>query len=155
MKLQLLGPAVALALAFSPAFADESAKGYAPLRPISECLDPARARSWHLIDSDELLVNAGRKHFHLELAPSCPELAFADSIAFRAGGGVSRICGGARDEVIALRRSPAVIPCRIARVTPLTKEDYKARMNGKEEAEGVVSVVDPDAGDAPKTESKE
>ena len=117
---------------------------YEPLRPMSACLDPARARSWHLIDSDEILVDAGRQRFHLALEPSCPELAYTDSVGFRPGTGVGRICGNAGDTVVAPRRTPIGIRCQIAKVTPLTKEQFSARIKGEEKLKGVVEVPEKD-----------
>lgn len=111
-----------------------------PLRPISACLDPDRARSWHLIDSDEILIDAGRKRFHLQLSQSCPELAFADSVGFHPGNGVGRICGSPGDTVVAPRISPIGIPCRIIEVTPLTKQQYAARLHSEEPAKGTVQI---------------
>lgn len=117
-----------------------------PLRPLSECLDPNRARSWYLIDSDEILVDAGRKHFHLQLAPSCPELAFTDTVGFHAGDGIGRICGHATDTVVVPHRRPVIgIPCRIVQVTPLTKQQFSARMKGEEKSKGVVEIREESA----------
>ena len=111
-----------------------------PLRPMSACLDPDRARSWHLVDSDEILVDAGRKRFHLRLAASCPELSFNHTVAFRSGDGIGRICGSTGDTVIAPRHNAIGIPCRIVEVTPLTKEQYAERLDGKLRPEGKVEI---------------
>jgi hypothetical protein len=111
-----------------------------PLRPVSECLDPDRARGWHLVDSDEILVDAGRKRFHLQLSPSCPELAFTDTVGFRSGDGIGRICGSAGDTVVAARHSPIGLPCRIVKVTPLTREQYAAKLEGDDLPTGKVEV---------------
>ena len=117
----------------APALAHE------PLRPVSTCLDPDRARSWHVIDSDEMLVDAGRQRFHLLLAPSCPELGFVNTVAFRSGDGVGRICGSAGDRVVMEQRSPVRVPCRIVEVTPLTKAQFEARLDD-EPLHGTVEV---------------
>ena len=122
-----------------------SALAAPPLRPMSACLDPGHARSWHLIDNDEILVDAGRKRFHLQLATSCPELAFNHTVGFRSGDGIGRICGSAGDTVVVPRHSPIGIPCRIVEVTPLTKEQYAARLDGKQRPEGKVEVREDDA----------
>lgn len=127
-----------LAMLAAPAAAAE------PLRPMSECLDPDRARAWHLIDSDEILVDAGRRKFHLELQPSCPELGFAIAIGFRSGDGIGRICGSPADRVVFERRSPVEVPCRITRVTPLTDEQYRERVQDRP-ARGKVEVRDGNA----------
>jgi hypothetical protein len=42
--------------------------------------------------------------------------------------------------VVAPRRSPIGIPYRIVVVTPLTKEQYTARLHGHETREGKVEV---------------
>lgn len=117
-----------------------AATAYEPLRPVSECLDPDRARSWHMIDSDELLVDAGRKRFHLQLATTCPELAFNHTVGFRSGDGVGRICGSPGDTVIVARPTPIGYPCRIEKVTPLTKEQFAERMSGDDKPKGVVEI---------------
>jgi len=113
-----------------------------PLRPMQACLDPTRARAWHPIDSDELLVDAGRQRFHLRVAPSCPELGVSNEIAFRTATGVGRICGNAGDTVLVPRRSPVHFPCRIVEITPLSKEEYAARLGdkAKDAPRGVVEV---------------
>lgn len=116
-----------------------SAAAHEPLRPMSECLDPDRARGWHLIDSDELLVDAGRKKYHLELTHSCPDLAFAMTVGFRSGDGIGRICGSAGDTVLMRKRSLVDIPCRIGKVTPLTKEQYQERLDD-EQPKGKVEI---------------
>jgi hypothetical protein len=122
------------ALAATPAVAAE------PLRPMSACLDPNRARSWQLIDSDEILVDAGRQKFHLTLTPACIDLSYAQVIGFRSGDGIGRVCGGPLDTLVMPRRALIGVPCRIVKVTPLTKEEYKARMKGSEPPKGKVEV---------------
>lgn len=122
-----------VALAAVPAAAQE------PLRPMSACLDPDRSRGWHLIDSDEILVDAGRQKFHLTLAPACTDLNYTHAIAFRSGDGFGRVCGGPLDTLEMPGRALIGVPCRIVKVTPLTKEQYKARMND-EPPKGKVEV---------------
>jgi hypothetical protein len=111
-----------------------------PLRPMSACLDPNRARSWQLIDSDEILVDAGRQKFHLTLASACTDLNYAQAIGFRSGDGIGRVCGGPLDTLVMPRRALIGVPCRIVKVTPLTKEEYKARLKSDGPAKGKVEA---------------
>ena len=105
----------------------------APL-PMDQCLDPDRARSWVMIDSDELLVDAGRNRYHLQLDFSCPELGTAIELVFRGGGGLGRLCGSAFDAVIPLSRSGRRMPCGVAQVTVLDERTWQ-RYAGEEEEE--------------------
>ena len=73
--------AAVLACHAAPAAAADSPLRYAPLRPMSLCLDPDRIRTWHFLDSDEMLVDAGRKHYLLQLSTSCPELTHSWQLA--------------------------------------------------------------------------
>jgi hypothetical protein len=113
-----------------------------PLRmPMSECLDPARARSFHLLDSDELLVDAGRRRFHVQLSFACPELNYNHEIVFRPGPGIGRLCGLAGDHILFARRAPSRTVCGIAAVTPIEREQWDAYLAGGGPA-GSVTVRD-------------
>lgn len=103
----------------------------APL-PMEQCLDPDRARSWVMIDSDELLVDAGRNRYHLQLQLSCPELGTAIELVFR-GGGLGRLCGSAFDAVVPLSRSGRRMPCAVAQVTVLDETTWQRYADGEEE----------------------
>jgi hypothetical protein len=130
-----LGLAVA---AIAPA-AETAAGG--PLRPVSECLDPDRARSWHLIDSDEILVDAGRRRFHLQLSFACPELGYNHTVGFRSGNGVGRICGHQRDVIVTMAPGRRNSRCGIADVTPLDRKQYEAYLD--DTPKGVVETREP------------
>jgi hypothetical protein len=114
----------------APALAGERPEaGYAPLRPLAECFDPDRARSWHLIDSDEVLVDAGRRRFHLQLQFSCPELGHEHAIVFRAGTAVGRLCGHPGDAIVTAPAHGRRTQCPVASVTPLAQEEYEALLS--------------------------
>jgi len=115
-----------------------------PSRPLSSCLDPNRARSWHHIDSDEILVDAGRQRFHLRLATSCPELDYNHTLVFRSGHGVGRICGNSGDTLLFSQRDARHFPCRIVEVNSLSKDDYRVLLNHHKPQQGVVEVRNPD-----------
>ena len=119
------------ALALPAAAQDHAEAGYAPLRPLADCLDPDRARSWHQLDSDEVLVDAGRKRFHLQLQFSCPELGLEHSIVFRAGTAVGRLCGHPGDAIVTAQKRGRSTRCPVANVTPLDREEYEALLAKK------------------------
>lgn len=77
----------------------------------ADCLDPARVRSWHHVDSRQLLVDAGRRKYRITLAESCNELGGAPTINFRGDRVTGRVCGNFGDRVKTRRRS-----CRIDRI---------------------------------------
>jgi hypothetical protein len=87
-----------------------------PIRPVSACLDPQRARSWVLLDSNTLYVDAGRRRYLLQLDMSCPELAQARSLSFRTGGGIGRICGHQGEHVQVDSAASWIRACRIGGV---------------------------------------
>jgi len=115
-----------------------------PSRPLSTCLDPTRARSWHHIDSDEILVDAGRQRFHLRLATSCPELDYNHTLVFRSGHGIGRICGNSGDTVLFAQTDTRHFPCRIVEVTSVSKDDYQILLKHHKPQQGLVEIRDPD-----------
>jgi hypothetical protein len=116
----------ALASPQAAAAEDERVTVYAPLRTLADCLDPDRARSWHMIDSDEVLVDAGRKRFHLQLQFSCPELGHEHSIVFRAGNAIGRLCGHPGDAIVTVQARGRHTSCPVANVTLLDQEEYES-----------------------------
>jgi len=115
-----------------------------PSRPLSACLDPTRARSWHHIDADEILVDAGRQRFHLRLATSCPELDYNHTLVFRSGHGIGRICGNSGDTVLFAQTNTRHFPCRIVEVTSVSKDDYQILLKHHKPQQGSVEIRDPD-----------
>lgn len=110
-----------------------AADGYAPLRPLSACLAPDRARSWHLIDGSRLLVDTGRRHFLLELSWSCNELATHRAITFISRNPGNRICGDIGDAVQPREGGNGVLArCDISRVTPLSRDEAAAELRATE-----------------------
>lgn len=112
-------------------------------RPLSACLDPTRARSWHHIDSDEILVDAGRQRFHLRLATSCPELDYNHTLVFRSGHGIGRICGNSGDRVLFQQSDTRHFPCRIVEVTSVSKDDYEILLKSGAGPKGIVETREP------------
>lgn len=102
---------------------------HAPLRPVSECLDPDRARGWVLVSSDELLVDAGRRHYRIMLSYACPGLATSPQLAFEAGA-VGRVCGDVGEAVRPLDRLAGGRACDIARVEQIEADEYRQRSAG-------------------------
>jgi hypothetical protein len=130
MRTLSLSLAWMLAALGAPALAAERPDpGYAPVRPMSECLDPDRARSWHLLDSDEVLVDAGRKRFHLQLQFACPELGHDHTVVFRAGTGIGRLCGHPGDVIVTVPARGRRTHCPISSITPLGPEQYEALLS--------------------------
>ena len=113
-----------LALLPAPVLA-QSGDALQLLRPVSECLDPSRIRAWLQLDSDELLVDAGRRHFHLRFRHACGELNLNNDIEFRAGNGVGRICGSPGDVVLGPRPGWRGSACSIVEVIPISGERYQ------------------------------
>ena len=92
----------------------------------ADCLDPQRARGWLLLDSDEVLVDAGRRRYHLQLAFACPELEYNHEVVFRGASADGRICGLPGDRIETARPGLRRHPCTIGVVTRLTPEEYDA-----------------------------
>lgn len=93
--------------------------------PLADCLDPDRARGWALLDSDELLVDAGRHRYRIVLARSCPEIATAAAVVFRGGSGLGRVCGNAMDAVLVASRNRMQQPCPISSIELLDAAQYQ------------------------------
>ena len=97
-----------------------------PLRPHSECLDPTQARGWAIVDTDSVVVDAGRRKFLLRFGASCPELEWTNRLQFRTPGGSGRVCGSAFDAVLPESRGGLVVPCSIESITSIDAERYRA-----------------------------
>lgn len=117
--------------------ATEQRPSYQPLRPLSQCLDPSRARAFLLVDGDRLLVDAGRRHFLIKLRWNCPTLYHATSLDFRSRNAAGRICGDI-DEQVSAPVNPALKldRCRIAKVTQITRDEYRDEINGQAQRVG-------------------
>ena len=115
---------LALILA-SAAFAAEGTSA-APLRPMSECLDPQQARGWAILDAENIVVDAGRRKFLIRFHASCSELNWTPALQFRTANGVNRVCGHANEAVVPETRGGIVIPCTIASITLIDAARYRA-----------------------------
>lgn len=114
-----------------------ASEGYAPIHPAQSCLDPSRARSWTLLDSSRLLVDAGRHQYLFELAWSCPELATEPNLRFSTRSPHGRICGAIGDRVRGSGTVPSQLPpgqeagCQISRARLLNREEYDAELRAR------------------------
>lgn len=102
--------------------------GYKPL-PLAECLDPERARGWTQLDNGDLMVDAGRYKYRVQVAPACTALSYSNFLGFRGDPINGRVCGNIRDAV--LTRD---YPCKIENVQRLSKEEYDAVLKADKEA---------------------
>lgn len=114
----------------SPALAgDAPPRNYAPLRPIAECLDPGRVRAIQPIQDEQVLVDAGRRHFRLTLQRSCPDLAISTRFGLSSRNPSNRICGDIGDRIVLGRGGVARASCGIARVLPISAAAYAAALH--------------------------
>ena len=111
-----------------PASADARATGW--LRG-ADCLDPAMARSWIELDHDELLVDAGRHKYLIEVSGACTSIGWSQLLVFRGDPVSGRVCGSPGDAI--LTRD---YPCTIQGMRLLDKEQYKALLKQREESRG-------------------
>ena len=109
----------------------------APLRPISECLDPHHARGWTIVDGDDIVVDAGRRKFLIHFSSSCQDLNWTRLLQFRTAGGSNRLCGYPNEAVLPNDRGGISIPCSIASITSIDAARYKE-----------LTTDSPDEGDA-------
>ena len=94
----------------------------------AECLDPAMARSWIDLDSNTLLVDAGRYMYRMEVSAACTAMDWSHTLVFRGDPVTGRVCGTLGDAI--LTRD---YPCTIRSLQRLDKEEYKALVREHEE----------------------
>lgn len=123
--LRHLGLALAALGAAGTACAAEGTPA-APLRPLSECLDPTQARGWAIVEPDAIVVDAGRRKFLLRFGASCPELEWTTRLQFRTAGGGNRLCGHAREAVLPESRGGLAIPCTLRSIESIDAARYRA-----------------------------
>lgn len=92
----------------------------------ANCLNPAAARSWHVVSGNQLLVDAGRRKYRITLRDICTELGQGGTISFRGDAVSGRVCGNAGEQV-QLRRSN----CRIERLELIDAETFSAEATGR------------------------
>lgn len=124
--MKIFAPAFATVVALLSASASHASTGHAAAAPGdflrgAQCLDPTFARGWVYLDDRNILVDAGRYRYRIELNSSCRDIAFTPMITFRGDPISGRVCGGPFDAVITRD-----FPCRIQRMELLSKEQYKA-----------------------------
>ncbi|MFY2764427.1 DUF6491 family protein [Arenimonas sp. MALMAid1274] len=86
-----------------------------------DCLEPAAARDWQYVDSDQLVVDAGRRKYRMHLAGACTELGSAKKLKFRGDAVSGRICGNVGERI-----EFGIASCRIDRVELIDAETYRA-----------------------------
>lgn len=141
-----LGLALVAVAAPGPSAAAEGTPGN-PLRPLSECLDPAQARRWAIVDPDKIVVDAGRRRFLIQLDAKCPDLHWTQLLQFRTAGGSSRLCGHAFEAVLPDARGGVSIPCTVRSITSIDRERYRALTSPKDEKAVKAEAAAPDTDD--------
>lgn len=122
-----------------------------PLRPLSECLDPERARGWTSISDDEILVDAGPKKFLIRFARSCTDLNFTPVLRFRPSVGSTRICGNSTDAVLGDSRGGVAIPCTVSSVVSIESKRYRELRDANPDKKIDTAAVLRAQGEAPAT----
>lgn len=120
MKLRIVLPLVAAALAAACTAAGPVAGDRATAESDTDCIRTASITDFYRLDDRNLIVYAGRRPYHVELAQTCFGLDFATIIAFYDRRADERICGYGFDRVIVDRTIPEA--CAIAGVDELTDE---------------------------------
>lgn len=97
--------------------------------PLAQCLDPQMARGWTQMDNGDLLVDAGRNKYRMQVAPACTALSYSNFVGFRGDPVSGRVCGNFRDAVITRE-----YPCKIEGMQRLSKEEYDATLKADQQA---------------------
>jgi hypothetical protein len=121
--------AAALLLVLSPALASSPAPSGSGPRYLrgGECLDPTFARGFAAMDDRHLLIDAGSRHYLVELEASCWNLDFANVIGFKGDPVSQRVCGGFNESIVIRGERP----CRIERMSLVTNDEYKAALKDR------------------------
>lgn len=123
-------PLLLIALPLLAACAGDGKPASGPGRAMLQgtaCLDPDLARSWHYLDSDSLLVDAGRRKYRIQVGDICTELALAPVIAFKGSGIGDHICGHVGEQVLVRSRN-----CRIDGIELLDEEAWRQATAGRD-----------------------
>lgn len=107
---------------------DTPPPAYVPLHG-AQCLEPSQARGWTHIDDKHILVDGGRYQYRIELSARCSALNSDPNIVFRGDPVTGQVCGSLNDAVITRD-----YPCRIQKMTLLSKEEYKQALKDVEAA---------------------
>lgn len=94
----------------------------------AQCLDPATVRAFTPIDNRQVIIDAGRRLYRLELTPSCLNFYSTDVIGFRGDPVSNRVCGTSFDAVLVRG-----FPCRIERMQAISRAEYKQGLIERDE----------------------
>jgi hypothetical protein len=128
-KISLLGALLLVAATLPASASHRDGQPPAPVLRGADCLDPYMARGFTDLDRNRLLVDAGRRRYLIEVYGSCWNINHATLLVFRGDPIANRVCGTAFDAVI----PNGGHPCRIERMELLSKDEYKALLQQKEE----------------------
>jgi hypothetical protein len=111
-----------------PSLAGASAPGthQNPL-PTKQCLAPATTYDWDRIDDTHVVFEGlGKRHFMVETATLCTELMRVGATIAIDAGPINRLCGRFGEYLVVGRQR-----CRVASVTPITKDEYDRWRSGE------------------------
>ncbi len=95
----------------------------------AQCLDPDLARGFTPIDDRVVLIDAGRRHYRIEVTPSCSSLDTTSVIGFRGDPILNRVCGMGFDAILVRGGHP----CRIEHMQLISKAEYRQALREREE----------------------
>lgn len=105
-----------------------------------DCLDPAHVRGWSLLPGDQVLVDAGKRRFVIELVAACPGLEHNPFLGFVSQRTGSRVCGVRGDQLVphgsAAGGRP---PCPIGRLRVVDDAEYADGLERRVQADGIGS----------------
>jgi hypothetical protein len=112
---------LALAAAAAPLQAGEGPGA----RGGGDCIDPGRVRGWAALHGQRVLIDAGRRHYLVELSGSCPQLAEHPFLGYHSNHAAGRVCGRDGDRLVphgsaASRRGD----CPIRRLRAVDGDEY-------------------------------
>jgi hypothetical protein len=131
----LLFSLLALVPAAAMAHRDQAASAPRNALKGADCLDPSRTRSWDYVSGDELLIDAGRRKYRIQLSEQCSDLGHGNALLFDGDPISGRVCGNLGETVRVGR-----MRCRIARVELIDAETYREATGG---TRGAVSGSGP------------
>lgn len=100
-------------------------------KPLSgtRCLDPRQARSWVRLDNRNLLVDAGRYQYRIQVSSACTALGWTQFLRFRGDGISGRVCGTFDDAILT-----SDYPCLIDRMSLISKDEYRQLIKDRDAA---------------------
>ena len=94
----------------------------------ADCLDPGMARSWADLGDGSLLVDAGRRKYHIRLGAGCQDVHWTPMLLMRGEPISGRVCGGLGDAVISRDYT-----CRIQDMQMIDGAQYKALIQRRDD----------------------